>query len=193
MDRWVVAMVKDGAELALAASLSADLGIEAYTPAHRRWRKLAKHVARREGRTRELVVDALLTGYLFAKVNMTDNRDIARLLEVKGVYGLIGTSRGPCFAREQDVEAMRLLEASGVHDVKVRASDVRKPAASVTEELRKRLHAMSLIDLVGKVVCIIEGPFKGLCADVQDVRNGFARLSTPNVSIEAPLSALTVS
>lgn len=193
MDRWVVAIVKDGAELDLAASLSADLSLEAYAPAYRHWRKLAKHVARREGRTRELVVAALLTGYLFVKVNMATNADILRLMEAKGVYGVISNSRGPCFARESDVEGMRAIEASGIHNVKVAASDVRKPVAKVTEEIRERLRALSLVDLVGKMVRLVDGPFTGLSGEVHDVRGGYAHMRINQLSVASPLENVALS
>lgn len=192
MQRWLVAMVYDGGELALAASLHADHGIEAYAPAHRRWRKLAKHVARKEGRTRELVTDALLQGYLFVKLDMSDNFDLSRLLKVKGVFGVISTIHGPCFARDADIEAMREIERSGVHDAKLRAVHVRKPVAQISEQVRERLSALSLTDIVGKVVRLAEGPFKGMRGEVTEVRKGQAKIMVSAVSVQAPLEMISI-
>lgn len=201
LQKWLVAIVKDGSELALAASLSADLGFDSYAPSYRRWRKLAKHVARKEGRTRELITDSLLLGYIFVRLDMSDNTDLAALLKVKGVYGVISNLRGPCYARDSDVESLRAIERSGIHDAKPRAAGVRRivevvvPASpkQVADAMRSRLENLNLVDMIGKVVSLTSGPFSGMCGKVAEVRGDHAKIDLSMLSVTAPLRSISLS
>ena len=178
LKRWIAAIVKDGAEQALAQALSADHGLVSYCPMHRRWRSLPEHIARKTGKTRELVQDALLLGYIF--VCVSGDEDLADMLAVKGVYGYVRTSSGACYAKDSDIEALKVAEASGKHDVRL------KPAKAL-EAMKQAAAAIDLTDAVGRKVSIVKGPLTGLTAEVNRVIGQDVEVSTPmaNVLISA--------
>lgn len=179
MGRWIAAIVRDGAESALAHELSSEHSLEAYCPMHRRWRKLPKHIARKTGKSRELVQDALLLGYIFVRVD--GESDLATLHGVKDVFGHVCTSSGPCFAREQDIHDLMAAEASGVHDVKLRAKHVR-PRKSL-EAMQQVLQAIDLTDVLGRTIRLTKGPFSGLSGEVTEVLGQAVRVQTERLPL----------
>ena len=146
---------------------------------HRRWRKLPKHVARKTGKSRELVQDALLLGYIFVRVD--DESDLAILHGVKDVFGHVRTSSGPCFAREQDIHDLMVAEASGVHDAKLRAKHV-KPRQSL-EAMQKVLAKMDLSDVLGRTIRLTKGPFSGLSGKVTEIVGQAVRVQTERLPL----------
>lgn len=183
----------------LISRLRDGLNIEAYSPLHRRWRKLAKHVARKLGYSRELVTDALISGYLFVRVETDTNADLSAVLEVKEVYGFISNMHGVCYARDTDIETLRQIEASGVHDriedgpdedaVEVKAEEqaapVPVPTKAVTEALKESLAAMSLVDQVGRMVRINAGPLTGHVGKLEKVVGGSVKIDLVALSVDA--------
>lgn len=158
---WIAASVKDGEETAVAAKIVESLGFESYCPQHSRWRKLPRHLARKEGRTRVLVRDALIPGYVFARVSRTE--DIADVFGLKHVFGFVCTSSGPCFARDEVIDELRRTEQSGEFDV--------KPKIRV-ERMRQQVARLEMKDYAGKTVRLTNGPFAGLVGEVKRVRGG---------------------
>lgn len=146
---------------------------------YRRWRKLPKHVARKTGKSRELVQDALLLGYIFVRVD--GERDLATLHGVKDVFGHIRTSSGPCFAREQDIHDLMAAEASGVHDAKLRAKHVR-PRKSL-EAMQQVLATMDLSDVLGRNVRLTKGPFSEISGEVTEIVGQAVRVQTERLSL----------
>ena len=146
---------------------------------YRRWRKLPKHVARKTGKSRELVQDALLLGYIFVRVD--GERDLATLHGVKDVFGHVRTSSGPCFAREQDIHDLMVAEASGVHDAKLRAKHVR-PRQSL-EAMQKVLAKMDLSDVLGRTIRLTKGPFSGLSGKVTEIVGQAVRVQTERLPL----------
>lgn len=177
MGRWVAAIVRDGAETALAAELPSAIRAETYCPLHKRWRCLPKHIVRKTGRNRELIVGSLIEGYLFVRIE--DDAQLAAMLAFKGVYGVVRTMNGPCFAREEDIEALKAAEASGFHDAKVRAKHI-KPASDkqVAESMRVALRGLTLSDIKGRKVMLTSGPFSGMSGEVTEVNGDCVKVQT---------------
>ena len=208
MGRWVAAIVRDGAEQALAFAL-AESGIESYCPLHRRWRKLPKHIARKTGRTRELVTDALLTGYLFVLIEAS--KDLAETSASKDVFGFVKTSAGLCFARASDIEALREIERSGIHNANqstkrpqglakgaaapVSMARTAAPSAAATlAAMLARLGAMSLTDLNGKCVRLSSGPFAGVAGVVERVDDfGDVKMTLNGFGLTAALAQVELA
>lgn len=146
---------------------------------YRRWRKLPKHVARKTGKSRELVQDALLLGYIFVRVD--GESDLATLHGFKDVFGHVRTSSGPCFAREKDINDLMEAEASGVHDAKLRAKHVR-PRKSL-EAMQQVLATMDLSDVLGRKVRLTKGPFSGLSGEVTEIVGQAVRVQTERLPL----------
>ena len=146
---------------------------------HRRWRKLPKHIARKTGKSRELVSDALLLGYIFVRVD--DESDLAILHGVKDVFGHVRTSSGPCFAREKDINDLMEAEASGVHDAKLRAKHVR-PRQKL-EAMQQVLATMDLSDVLGRTIRLTKGPFSGLSGKVTEIMGQAVRVQTERLPL----------
>lgn len=152
MTRWVAAIVREGQETTLASELLSFTS-DAYCPVYKRWRKLPRHIARKTGKSRELVVDALLPGYLFVQIQ-NDNQ-LAAAFAHKDVFDFVKTSTGVCYARASDIESLRDMERTKVHD------ETPAPALKVKQAMQERLALMTLADYQGKQVKLTAGPLQG--------------------------------
>lgn len=178
---WIAASVKDGEEVNVAKKIVETLGFESYCPMHSRWRKLPRHLARKEGRTRVLVRDALIPGYVFARVNTTE--DIADVFGLKHVFGFVCTSYGPCFANDDVIDGLRKTEQSGEFDV--------KPKVRI-ERMRQQIAKLEMKDFAGKTVRLINGPFSGLVGEVKKVQGGELTLSCESFEMVVSSSQIEI-
>lgn len=144
--------MREGHETALASELLSAVS-DAYCPVYKRWRKLPRHIARKTGKTRELIVDALFTGYVFLKVE--SQNQLAAAFAHKDVFDFVKTSTGVCYARASDIETLREMERTKVHD------QSPSPALKIKEAMQKVLSAMVLSDYEGKTVKLTAGPLQG--------------------------------
>jgi len=202
--RWVAAVVKDGSEQGLVSTLLDDHAIEAYCPLHKRWRKLPKHITRKTGKTRELITDALLTGYLFVKVETSGH--LATVFGLKDVFGFVSTSAGPCFARASDIEALREIERSGIHDERRKTKAERIKALELGSEtkvevapkstldaMKEKLGSMVLVDLKGKTAKLVSGPLSGYTGTIERVDGDTTTLRVGSIAMTASLSSLELA
>lgn len=201
LGRWVVATVRDGSEMALADELL-SVDIQAYCPIHQRWRKLPRHLARKTGKSRELIKDALLTGYLFVLIETSE--DLATVHACKDVFGFVRTTAGPCFARASDIEALKEIERSGVHDARPRSRKERVKefeaevsavcdSKSQLDAMQDRLAAMRLTDLSGKTVRLTSGALCGAKGEVERIEFNMAHLRIGMLSVKADLSSIELT
>ena len=152
MTRWVAAIVREGQETTLASELLNAVS-DAYCPVYKRWRKLPRHIIRKTGKSRELIIDALLPGYLFLKVE--DQNQLAAAFHHKDVFDFVKTSSGVCYARSSDIESLRDMERSKIHD------ETPAPAIKVKQAMQERIALLSLSDYQGKQVKLTAGPLQG--------------------------------
>lgn len=162
--------------MALSAQVQEELGVESYCPVHRRWRKLPKHMARKQGCSRELVESALITGYLLVALERTEEAAEVRALD--DVYGFIMNDQGICFARDADIELLRFVEASKIHD------DRTKPLVAKREALQgglssllSRLGADSPGEVAGQPVVLSFGPLQGFKGTIKSLSADGSELS----------------
>lgn len=141
--------------MVLAAELL-SMAPDTYCPTYRRWRKLPKHIIRKTGRTRELIVDSMTPGYMF--VNVETSHQLADVYAHRDVYGFVSTSLGVCFARDSDIKRLRELEmelASGS------SAQSKRSAKQIRKELQEKIQNLSMADLEGKTVKMKDGPLVG--------------------------------
>jgi len=151
---WVAAVVKGGEEIRIACDLSDGYSIECYNPTISKWRKLPKHEAAKQGRSRALFSFPLLPGYLF--VASQDDESLSRLLRTKHVYGVVRTSAGPCYARDCEIQILRKLE--------IQYNSSKPIELTAFEVVAAKLSELSQAHLQGKQLRLISGPFEGLLA-----------------------------
>jgi transcription antitermination factor NusG len=150
--------VRFGEELDLCAKILLEAEVESYCPVYKRWRKLPKHIAVRSKQTRELVKTALLDGYIFVRCD--GDEELSSVCQIKGVFGFISTSVGICYARDQDIEDLKLFE-KGVRK--------REKPRDALERMKKVVADISIQDLAGKTVRMKDGPFKGFSGPVVQI------------------------
>lgn len=141
--------------MVLAAELL-GMASDTYCPTYRRWRKLPKHIIRKTGRSRELITDSMIPGYLF--VNVEDSHQLADVYGHKDVHGFVSTSLGVCFARDSDIESLRELEkerASGS------SAQSKRSAKQIQAEMQDKVQNLSMADIQGKMVKMKDGPLVG--------------------------------
>ncbi len=173
----------------MAEELSTSHSLTSYCPSYTRWRRLPRHAARKQGRSRELVTDALLPGYVFVEV--AGMADLREALSLDSVFGFISVAGDVCYARDADVEEIREAEASGIHNAKKRfRNNERKPTAA--ELLLEHIRQIFDASLCGASAEISDGPFKGKVGAVESVdrKSGRALLSVNGLSIGADASML---
>ena len=160
MSRWVAAIVRDGLEITLASEL---LGIahDTYCPVYKRWRKLPKHIARKLGKTRELITESLIPGYLF--VSVSGPEQLAAVYKNKDVFDFVKTSTGVCYARDTDIQALRENEMS-----RKAGASTKRLADKAKEELQQQLASLVMADYRGKTVKLTAGPLQGRFGVVND-------------------------
>jgi len=154
---WVAAAVKGGEERRIACDLSDGYSIECYHPTISKWRKLPKHEAAKQGRSRALFSFPLLPGYLF--VAAQDDESLSRLLRTKHVYGVVRTSAGPCYARDSEIQILRALE--------IEYNSNNPAELTAFEVVAAKLKELVQAHLQGKQLKLVSGPFEGLLATLR--------------------------
>lgn len=149
---WLPINVRSGMELAISQGITEAGFFECYCPTYRSWEKLPKHLAKSEGRSRRLKELPLLSGYIFANLNFENLHLPALRLKIKGIFGVIKSSAGAMYASNKEIQHLKMLQASGLHD------DLKSAK-------------VELVDAVGMRAKIIKGPFEGFCGIV-DGQNG---------------------
>ena len=157
-----MARVRSGTEVAVCEEIGLSLGLQAYCPMFTRWRKLPKHIAKKRGKSKELIRTVLFPCYIFVRIETL--ACVSRVKSLRDVLGFISTGYGPCFASEEDVQALRSQETLGMNDETEQGRKLRNAERlrSMTETASK----MELQDLTGCVVRLISGLFAGKVGSV---------------------------
>lgn len=101
---WFAVWTKSRQEKAAAAMIEA-LGITNFLP--------LKSESRHWSDRKKTVSMPLFSGYLFARMSLSDGSK-RRVLQVPGVAGIVGNSRGPLPVPEDQIEAVRAVVERGI-------------------------------------------------------------------------------
>lgn len=175
-------------EIPLATELL-SVAPDTYCPTYRRWRKVAKHVARKTGRKRELVVDSMTPGYLFVLIE--DSYQLASVYAHKDVFGFVSTSVGVCFARSADIDALRELERERASNSSGQASAKK---SKIQAKIKEMVENLSMIDIKGKMVKMKDGPLVGRVGFVVDAdkKSGLVKIEIEGVDVKTKVESVEV-
>ena len=154
-----MARVRSGSEARICEEVEQELGLSTYLPQFVRWRKLPKHLAKKQGKNKELVTSILLPCYAFIKVETV--QCVTRIKAVRDVFGFISTDAGVCYARDEDIKALMMQEASGINNETEQGRKLRL-ARDAAKAHDHGAFSLSLQDYTGKMVRLTSGPFEGV-------------------------------
>lgn len=160
---WAALVIRFGCEAEVEKEFRL-VGVDYFSPKHTKWRKLPKHRARKEGRTRELVVTELTPGYIFIRGTAAG---IAAIVNShRYIVDIVRIGEDVCWARDGEMDAFRQACESGLFD------DIQKQAEPKQEvkpvepvEIPRDLQSF-----LNKFVKVKTGPLKGLTGRVKEVR-----------------------
>lgn len=185
-----MARVRSGTEIAVCEEIGSSLGLEAYCPMFARWRKLPKHIAKKRGKSKELIRTVLFPCYIFVKI--TSLECVTRIKGLRDVLSFISTGHGPCLASEEDVQALRYQESLGINDETEKGRKLRNAdrLRSMTETASK----MELQDLKGCVVRMMSGLFAGKVGSVlqYDKTDNVVKLDIGRISVTVSAESVSV-
>lgn len=175
---WYVLMVASGRELDVQRALADRLGAVSMVPIGVRWQRVAAHVQARIGAARQRREFVLLDGYVFVEGYRPS------MLDLPHVFGFVGVGAPECVSPRVLAAFASASGRYGSHDET--RDDPVDPARAAYDALANQ---------VGRMVSVMDGPFRGQVGLLRAVRHaGVARIEMRAmgraVGVDVPIGAV---